>query len=209
MVPVLSGTSLAGGIRSQALRIAHTLSNNEQSATKFVRNLFGYMPADKKDKVPKATSRVLVKETEITGDYKRLVQSRVAIDRFTGGALESALFTERPIFGGETELTISIKKPTATTNKKADIKKVEKRWQAEKGLLLLVLKDLWTGFLPIGGEASVGRGRLKGLTGQIVDENGRWQLGIAGEPFVSGDDPADLQEYVDALNEIMAGGDAS
>jgi hypothetical protein len=30
------------------------------------------------------------------------------------------------------------------------------------GLVLLLLKDLWTGDLPLGGEISVGRGRLKG-----------------------------------------------
>ena len=32
-------------------------------------------------------------------------------------------------------------------------------FEAQAGLLLLVLKDLWSGDLPLGGESSVGRGR--------------------------------------------------
>lgn len=201
MTPVLSGTSLAGVIRAQALRIAHTLSGDEKKATGFVRNLFGYMPTDEKENdAPKITSRVLVKETEITG-YKKLVQSRVAIDRFTGGALESALFTEQPIFGGQACITFFARPPLDMTNEQA-----QKQWRAEKGLLLLVLKDLWTGFVPIGGEASVGRGRLKGVDGRVEDENGRWDLGKAGEPFVSHDDPTILQTYVAEFVAYMTGG---
>ncbi len=225
MTPVLSGTSLAGVIRGQALRIARTLSGDEQTATDLVRSLFGYMPAEAEEKEKdalKATSRVLVKETEITGDYKKLVQSRVAIDRFTGGALESALFTEQPIFGGQTQISLSVRPPLellvnekpkqqskeAAEEQEQKRQRVEKQWQAEKGLLLLVLKDLWTGFLPIGGESSVGRGRLKGIEGIIEDENGRWEVGKGGQPFVSGADAAVLQTYVDALGECMKGGAA-
>lgn len=222
MTPVLSGTSLAGVMRSQALRIAHTVSSNGDRAAEFVRNLFGYMPTDERESdALKATSRVLVKETEITG-YKKLVQSRVAIDRFTGGALESALFTEQPVFGGQTQITFSVRPPLellvnenskqqsqeAAKEREKKRQQVEKRWQAEKGLLLLVLKDLWTGFLPVGGEASVGRGRLKGVDGAVEDENGRWQINKPGQNFLSGDDPAILQTYVDEFVAWMKGGTA-
>lgn len=222
MTPVLSGTSLAGVMRSQALRIAHTVSGNGDSAAEFVRCLFGYMPTDERESdTLKAASRVLVKETEITG-YKKLVQSRVAIDRFTGGALESALFTEQPVFGGQTQITFSVRPPLellvnenskqqsqeAAKEREKKRQQVEKRWQAEKGLLLLVLKDLWTGFLPVGGEASVGRGRLKGVDGAVEDENGRWQINKPGQNFLSGDDPAILQTYVDEFVAWMKGGTA-
>lgn len=191
IVPILSGTSLAGVMRSQALRIAHTISGNEATATNFVRNLFGYMPVEgEDDAATRVASRVLVKETEITGNYKRLVQSRVAIDRFSGGALESALFTEQPIFGGETVLTLHVKRAS----------------DAEKGLLLLVLKDLWAGMIAVGGEASVGRGRLKGLTATIIDGTTTWQLGHPGQPFVAKDDAVALQGFVNALHEQLKGG---
>lgn len=191
MVPILSGTSIAGVVRSQALRIAHTISGDEEKATDFVRSLFGYMPTEGEEEASsRAASRVLVKETEIVGDYKRLVQSRVAIDRFTGGALESALFTEQPVFGGETELTLQVKRAS----------------DAEKGLFLLVLKDLWTGMAAVGGEASVGRGRLKGLDATITDGITTWRLGQPDQPFVTKEAAATLQQFVDALHQCLKGG---
>jgi CRISPR/Cas system CSM-associated protein Csm3 (group 7 of RAMP superfamily) len=181
MKPILSGTSLAGVMRGQALRIARTVSNDEELANRFVRNLFGYMPADRTDhdKVKRA-SKVTVSETPIVGGTK-LVQSRVAIDRFTGGALESALFEEQPVFGGQVTLKFSIKDPS----------------EAEVGLLLLVLKDLWTGFIPIGGEASVGRGRLCGRHALICHNGQKWQLQADGNGGVVGAETAvQLEEYV-------------
>ena len=38
---------------------------------------------------------------------------------------------------------------------------------AEIGLLLLLLKDLWTGDLTVGSESSVGRGRLQGISATL------------------------------------------
>ncbi len=40
-----------------------------------------------------------------------------------------------------------------------------KDWEA--GLALLLLKDLWNGDLPLGGDKSIGRGVLQGLRAQI------------------------------------------
>ncbi|MGQ9815302.1 MAG: hypothetical protein ACUVR3_09155, partial [Candidatus Roseilinea sp.] len=48
--------------------------------------------------------------------------------------------------------------------------------QSEIGLLLLLLKDLWTGDLPLGGESSVGRGRLKGVQAVISGPHGVWEI---------------------------------
>lgn len=186
MVPVLSGTSLAGVIRGQALRIARTVGGDELRATQFINNLFGFMS---ESDAQKAASRVTVKETEIVGG-KRLVQNRVAIDRFTGGALESALFSEQPVFGGQANLKLIIKNPT----------------EAEMGLLLLILKDLWTGFVPIGGEASVGRGRLKGERATIKYTDNCWELDASRPAFVN-ENATKLEDYVKAFaSEMKTGG---
>ena len=83
------------------------------------------------------------------------VQNRVSIDRFTGGALETALFNEQPVFGGKDSrltLTLCLREPG----------------EAEIGLLLQLLKDLWTGDLPVGGQGSVGRGRLQGFSARLI-----------------------------------------
>jgi hypothetical protein len=84
-----------------------------------------------------------------------LVQNRIAIDRFTGGAYHGALFSEQPIFGSdETRLTLEL-----------ELRQPKK---AEIGLLLLLLKDLWTSDLPVGGESSIGRGRLQGIKATMI-----------------------------------------
>ena len=68
-------------------------------------------------------------------------------------------------------------------------------------MLLLVLKDLWTGFVPVGGEASVGRGRLKGRSAVLTHKKHTWQL--AGDGSLEQGDPAALQNYVTAFTTAM------
>ncbi len=155
-VPVLSGTSLAGALRARALRIAKTLSKgkNENKAQEMIDALFGRrlemekeQPADAEKTKPTASH--LVTGESVIEHPLDLVQSRVKIDRFTGGAFPTALFTEQPVFGCDgtrMSIQVSIQQPST----------------AQIGLLLLLLKDLWTGDLPLGGESSVGRGRLRG-----------------------------------------------
>jgi CRISPR/Cas system CSM-associated protein Csm3 (group 7 of RAMP superfamily) len=83
------------------------------------------------------------------------VQSRIKIDRFTGGAYPTALFSEQPVFAkDDTELTLYLELLSPK--------------DYEIGLLLLLLKDLWTGDLPLGGEISVGRGRLRGRSATLI-----------------------------------------
>lgn len=176
--PILPGTSLAGVLRAQALRIARTVagSDHRETADKFVNEMFGFMPKpDKKalaqrnrNQEKKQASRVIVDEVPITGNYHELVQSRVKIDRFTGGAYESALFAEQPVFGGQFRLRVTLMKPEA----------------AEIGLLLLLLKDLWTGFVPIGGGANVGRGRLKGTWAKLRHGSAAWEITAQSEAEV-------------------------
>ena len=143
--PVLSGTSLAGVLRARALRIAQTIGDKEKARI-MVNNLFGSEITESKDKA--FTSKIVTSETEIFKPLS-LVQQRIKIDRFTGSSFPTALFSEQPVFeqkDTEIKLKIVIQKPK----------------NAHIGILLLILKDLWTGDLPIGGESSIGRGRLRG-----------------------------------------------
>lgn len=144
--PVLSGTSLAGVLRHRAERIVKTLSNQTSDApSPLIDEIFGMV--DETSKKAKS-SRLLVDETVIENTAD-LVQNRIAIDRFTGGAYHGALFDEQPVFGGdESTVTVSL-----------ELRQPKK---AEIGLLLLLLKDLWTSDLPVGGGSSIGRGRLRG-----------------------------------------------
>ncbi len=201
-VPVMSGTSLAGVIRSQALRIARTLDKSgEQRAEALVESMFGVMQKPRRDttreerrNLTRRASRVTVDECVITGQQD-IVQTRVKIDRFTGGASESALFAEQPAFGGAFTLGLSLRAPRAE----------------EVGLLLLVLKDLWTGFLPVGGSSSVGRGRLKGREAKIEYDHKVWTMTASaeGQVSLSPDGPAAakaLNDAVTALRQHLNGG---
>jgi CRISPR/Cas system CMR subunit Cmr4 (Cas7 group RAMP superfamily) len=184
-VPILPGTSLAGALRHRALRIANTLAPDGDGSN-LVERMFGSSLKEREDREeeqstqdsparsegdkPLTASRVIVRETVIEGT-KPLVQSRVEIDRFTGGAYPTALFSEEVLFGG----------PGSSVRVFAELRNPQDH---EVGLLLLLLKDLWTGDLAIGGERSVGRGRLRGKNAELrwhnTQGNETWDLTQVG-----------------------------
>lgn len=202
-VPIIPGTSLAGVLRQRALKIARTLApgNDKDIAITFVDSMFGPSEIKANEKHAKA-SRVSVKETKIE-NTTQLVMTRVKIDRFTGGAYESALFSEQPEIGKpnakSVTLDLTLRNPTS----------------AELGLLLLLLKDLWTGDLPIGGESSVGRGRLKGIKATLdapatpeISQKTSWTFTADGNNLrveeVKGTATEKLEDWVNAFNkEVM------
>lgn len=187
--PVIPGTSWAGVLRGRALKIARTVSDDDRDlARSFVDAMFGPSEIKPGDKNVRA-SRVSIKESEIE-QVDSLVVTRVKIDRFTGGAFESALFTEQPAVGKpETRVTLdlSMRNPDG----------------AEIGLLLLLLKDLWTGDLPIGGESGVGRGRLKGLKATLKTPEGEWTFEQNSDQLVVTPDAKTLETWVGEFNQAM------
>jgi len=187
-VPVLSGTSLAGALRARGLRIANTVSNDSSKVTSFIDSLFGKRMED--STTQPVAGRLWVEETEVC-DPLELVVNRVKIDRFTGGSYPGALFNQQPIFGvDETRVDVELM--------------VEEPQKADIGLLLLLLKDLWTKDLPLGGEASVGRGRLTGKTATLVhQQNGKnpecWSILQDGDRLSIDGKEDQLQTFVNAF----------
>jgi CRISPR/Cas system CSM-associated protein Csm3 (group 7 of RAMP superfamily) len=145
--PVLPGTSLAGVMRAQATRIAKLVRSRQDDADRWIDRLFGPRFQGQRpspDHQPHA-SRVRVGEAIIEGTRAQR-QTRVAIDRFTQGVVPTALFDEQTEVGGRAALRLELCAPRA----------------GELGLILLVLKDLLSGRLPVGGTSSVGRGGVTG-----------------------------------------------
>ncbi|MCP6760104.1 MAG: RAMP superfamily CRISPR-associated protein [Fischerella sp. CENA71] len=178
---ILSGTSLTGVLRHRAERIINTIGVN----INIVNDIFGFV--DENTKKAKA-SRLIVDEVEINNTTD-LVQNRIAIDRFTGGALHGALFNEQPVFGNdETSLVITLE--------------LRQPKHYEIGLLLLLLKDLWTGDLPVGGTSSIGRGRLQGKHATIEFDKKTWVIEqkSVNEPLLI-DNAEDLETFVAALHQ--------
>ncbi len=160
--PILPGTSIKGALRARAERILNTLAPEKSRADRMLRVLMGYVNEETKEKMK---SRMRVEETHITQEsIMELIHSRVKIDRFTGGTMETHLFNFRPLWPKDDEKTVQVKCSIQNPAK----------WEA--GLLMLLLKDLWTGDLPIGGEKSIGRGVLQGISATLDFENNRYSI---------------------------------
>jgi len=176
--PVLPGTSLKGAVRARAERIINTLGK----PSLILDELFGYV--DKNEGVARK-GKILVEETIIDG-YAEEVQTRLKIDRFTGGAIEGALLETKPLFSNKEPNSIKI---TMT---------IQNFQPHEAGLMLLVLKDLWTGDLPIGGEKAIGRGVLEGKRAKII-HNGQTLAEFTNINQLSQEQKNKLQGFVDKL----------
>lgn len=203
--PIFAGTSWAGVLRSRAGMIANTLATDRERAKEIIERMFGPSEIESNYDNPKSkreakASRVEVAETVITG-AKHLEQTRVKIDRFTGGAFESALFSEQPIFGdggAVLSLDLSLRLPEDEPGNEQE---------SEIGLLLLLLKDLWTGNLPVGGEVSIGRGRLKGLDAKIILGEETWELAKNDKGLeMKGDSKERLNDFVKSLGKELRNG---
>ncbi len=205
-VPVVPGTSWAGALRQRAVKIVKTLAATQTGdadtiqnrATKIVDGIFGPAEIERDDRNVYA-SRLSVAESRVSNGHS-LVQTRVSIDRFTGGALESHLFDQQPLYGDEdTRLTLALTLRPPSPNTPEETESVKKY---ELGLLLLLLKDLWTGDLRVGGEASVGRGKLRGLAAELETPTDCWTFTATKNGLdVAGSDKSSLQLFVNALNE--------
>ena len=147
---VIPGTSWKGVLRSRAYKILLQLTGyDEASARRWLNEIFGF--ANDNERSGKR-SKLSVEETYISPrTLTALRQTRNRIDRFTGSTIDSALFCEEPVWQRERGAqTVTLKL------------RLQKCTQAEVGLMLLLLKDLWLGNLNIGSGKGIGRGVLRG-----------------------------------------------
>lgn len=145
--PIVSGTSLAGVLRAQCLRIASTLAGpaRHAAAQTLIGRLFGHMHDGDKGRA----SCLRVGEACIMGG-KQLRHTRVRLDPFTGGALDRFLFTNDAQYGGHISVALALDSQRLSGGER----------DAALALLLLALRDLVTGRIALGGEGGTGRGGL-------------------------------------------------
>lgn len=190
--PILSGTSLAGVMRAQALRIADLVHNSQAEAAEWIQRLFGPRfegkhppPGDK----PRA-SRLRISEGRLTRSNPQK-QTRVAIDRFTQGAVDGALFDEQTQVGGHAHVRLELRTPQ----------------EGEPGLVLLVVKDLLSGRLPVGGTSSIGRGVVNGTaTVKFHDAAGNAPRSVKLEPGKPpiGDGAEQITKWIEQFHRAPA-----
>lgn len=191
--PVVPGTSFAGAFRHRATLIANTISFSGE----VVKKMFGFVDEKKinSSRQPAAqASRVRIEERLVKNVETRW-QHRVAIDRFTGGSLQSALFNEKPIY----PLNIKkLKNNMIRPNIRLRLT-LEEPDEAEIGLLLLTLRDFWCGHAALGGETSNGRGTLRGIKAELKFKDSDssvakvWKLIDTDERMTIEDDDGFLQ----------------
>ena len=156
---VISGTSWTGALRNAIFETGRSLDKIDQ-ADLMIKELFGFAKTKEDEPIYEdraQKSRIFIKESIIQSNeshrHTMVSYTHNKIDRFTGGTVDSALFTVKPSFGGSVILDITI-----FNAKKYEI-----------GLVLLGVKELWHGLQPIGGTSNVGRGILNG-TKLFIDD---------------------------------------
>lgn len=186
---VIPGTSVKGVIRKQAEHICRAVGRYEDD---FLGSLMGYSKSDK----AKQRSRLRTYEVYLREGVEAVNQSHVRIDRFTGGHIGSGLYTNKPVW-----------------QQKADEKTMTMRFAisgcsaAEAGLMLLILKDIWTGQLAFGGDKAGGSGVMQGLKAVISYQGNQHTMEKTADGIkASAEDRAAMNSLVEAF--VKAGGRA-
>ena len=152
MEAVIPGSSLMGAIRHQMEKICYEL-NIECDLTE----LFGTVEGSTRQ------SKIKSKDTYI-GNGLFLKSTRTSIDRFSGSALNSHLFTQKIYINTNDEFILTFIIDNNT------------KLYPYIGLLLLALTDLGKGYCSLGGSSAIGYGILKSaspikINNQEIDIN--------------------------------------
>ena len=158
---VVPGTSWMGAIRARLETILRNINRTtgREEIQRKLEPVFGTWSAECKTEQTLLASVVKVEESLLQEGYG-LPLTRNAIDRFTGGTVQGALYTGIPWVGGHTELVL--------------------RWPCKLdkvlsdgicGLLLWAVSDLQSGLLAVGGETAVGRGTFEAAGDITLDGN--------------------------------------
>lgn len=116
---------------------------------KAVQELFGY--ENQSEKIQKR-GNVIFSDIIESKDVEEKILNHVSIDRFTGGAIDGALFTEKTIYGKGQEFKTIILVKSEVLQKEDNIKE---SFEA-------ALTDVCKGMLPLGGGVNRGNGVFTG-----------------------------------------------
>ncbi|MBR3881406.1 MAG: hypothetical protein IKJ34_07435 [Mailhella sp.] len=137
---VIPGSSVKGAFRHAMYRICLARGFEKRNAEQVMNALFGHAEGDSAQRGKLSFSEAAL------GDALPLSVPHVAIDRFSGGALDGALFSEGPVWKQGMPVSISVS--------------FEGLSPAEAALLFHALFDMAEGALSLGGGAGRGCGRL-------------------------------------------------
>ena len=130
----------------------------------------------------------MVDEVYFDKSFIQEEQPRIRVDRFTGGAMNGALFQDHPVRKGKGKQLVF---PLRMTVKDCS--------DSEAGLVLLLVKDLMTGQITLGANRTIGYGRIKGNS-VAVQYHGE-SYGIDGTGKVTEGESTKLEALVQALHQ--------
>lgn len=134
--PIIPGTTWCGIFRHYCNNVL-TETDIDTDKAEFMSKVFGST---------EQASKIIFDESVLEGGEMMCV-TRNAIDRFTGGSCDKKLFTNRPVFGGTTELCVTISQTLS-----------DDLTEKVKNLLKLFVSEINDGFVNIGSMGSVGGG---------------------------------------------------
>ena len=185
---IIPGTSIKGAVKNKAFDILMALSDNDEKKVNATLDEMMGFANDSEDRSQGMRSSLYVKDAYISKDkVHTMKQTRNRIDRFTGGTIDNALFADEPIWQNDRD-KISVY---------MDLR-LRYASEAQAGLMLLILRELWLGNLAVGGGKSIGRGVLKGKKCTIHYKNKSFIIDQADKFTVEGD-KAVLESYVKKL----------
>jgi CRISPR/Cas system CSM-associated protein Csm3 (group 7 of RAMP superfamily) len=144
---IIPASSIKGVVRSQIEKICQYKGMDEGT----VDNIFG-KTGDKGDDdgVLGCVRFYDCVIGDVESNDKVPPQARIHIDKFTGGVMYQGLFSEKPT-GGTLEIKVDI-----TDGEDSNVVK------KAKALVLLALRDIGIGVIPLGSGSSIGRGYVNG-----------------------------------------------
>lgn len=117
-----------------------------------VATLFGKTGKDENGKEKQERGNVIISDVFANKALQEKIFDHVAIDRFTGGAVDGALFNEKAIYAKDESFTIRILVKKSVLDKDKNIKIAFEN----------ALRDICKGLLPLGGAVNKGYGMFSG-----------------------------------------------
>jgi CRISPR/Cas system CSM-associated protein Csm3 (group 7 of RAMP superfamily) len=137
----------------------HTGKNNNA-----VKTLFGSEGKREGNRMKgQLRGNVIVSDCIQKCDIKKKLLNHVSIDRFTGGAIDGALYSEEVIYGKENAFVFTMQVDKNVLESDESIKKA----------FINTLNDICTGMLPLGGGVNRGHGCF---TGEIFENNNKLNI---------------------------------
>ena len=195
LVPVIPGSSLKGVLRAQAEKILRTIFDpnsvsDDEPCLDIVKELFGTEESAGRLAVDDVYCKSTALDTEkwMSEDKEALnqfsvKQYHVAIDRFTGGASEGALYSARPVKPDMEWNPICL---TLDFSDRGGITLDETRRNQMLALVKLLLRDLKDGWIPVGFGSRRGMGEIEitSVNGAEILQGGNLQNNW--EKFIDG-----------------------